>query len=42
MEIRKLTVKITSNDGAVQTIDRTIRIENLESRSCLMSLLIML
>ncbi|WP_294381915.1 Ig-like domain-containing protein, partial [uncultured Clostridium sp.] len=32
---KKLTVKITSNDGAVQTIDRTIRIENLESRSCL-------
>ena len=32
---KKLTVKIASNDGAVQTIDRTIRIENLESRSCL-------
>ena len=32
---KKLTVKITANDGTVQTIDRTIRIENLESRSCL-------
>ena len=33
--IRKLIVKVIANDGTIQTFERTIRIENLESRSCL-------
>ena len=32
---RKLIVKVIANDGTIQTFERTIRIENLESRSCL-------
>ena len=32
---KKLTVKITANDGTTQTIDRTIKVEKLASRSCL-------
>ncbi|MDO4925306.1 MAG: N-acetylmuramoyl-L-alanine amidase [Turicibacter sp.] len=32
---KKLTVKITASDGTIQTIDRTIKIEKLASRSCL-------
>ena len=32
---KKLTVKITANDGTTQTIDRTIKVEKLLSRSSL-------
>ncbi|WP_300887409.1 N-acetylmuramoyl-L-alanine amidase [uncultured Clostridium sp.] len=32
---KKLTVKITANDGTTQTIERTIKIEKLPSVSCL-------
>ncbi len=32
---KKLTVKITANDGTTQTIERTIKIEKLPSISCL-------
>ena len=32
---KKLSVKITSNDGTVQTLDRTINVKRLESRSSL-------
>ena len=32
---KKLTVKITANDGTTQTIDRTIKVKKLESRSYL-------
>ena len=32
---RKLIVKAKANDGTIQTFERIIRIENLESRSCL-------
>ena len=32
---KKLTVKITANDGTTKTIDRTIKVEKLASRSCL-------
>ena len=30
---KKLTVKITANDGSIQTIERTIKVEKLASRS---------
>ena len=32
---KKLTVKITANDGTTQTIERTIKVEKLASISCL-------
>ena len=32
---RKVSVKITANDGTTQTIERTIKVEKLESISCL-------
>ena len=32
---KKLTLKITANDGTTQTIERTIKVEKLASRSCL-------
>ncbi|WP_370774089.1 hypothetical protein [Clostridium sp.] len=34
-EVRKLSVKITANDGTTQTIERTINVERAQSRSYL-------
>ncbi|WP_370774087.1 hypothetical protein [Clostridium sp.] len=34
-EDKKLTVKITANDGTTQSIERTIKVEKAQSRSYL-------